>query len=431
VRPSRAQPLRARWCGAAMSVFTSLYRQITAIDLDEVFSYQTTKEVRMLDRRLGMVNWAIRIIVLFYIVGYVLFLRQGYAAVEKSVGHAISEVNGTTYSTVNGNSRPWDSVDAVRPALENGAAFIATTVFETKGQTVGQGTNPSMPCTHNSACPNDAPISQGQCNVAEGFCTVLGWMPMYSQHDSTHTTQFTLETADTFGIWLKSSIQFPSLDDTHIFSTIGAESRTPYATQSASVTSTETSTSTTLGDGTTNPPDYFTLEELLTLARTTYESVRAEGCTLSVSFVWDCSVDSSSCYPQLQVAKMDTNERRRGFMYQYANYYRPTSGAVDTRDLYTVRGVRLLLSSRGEGKKMSISAIMLQISCGIALLWLANFAADFLMLHVLPERKHYRTYKQERTPDFSDLRNKIAEVEGEKKKLRDRKNRFAAKLDES
>ena len=31
----------------------------------------------------------------------------------------------------------------------------------------------------------------------------------------------------------------------------------------------------------------------------------------------------------------------------------------------------------------------------------------------------------------ASLRNKIAEVEGEKKKLRDRKNRFAAKLDES
>ena len=91
---------------------------------------------------------------------------------------------------------------------------------------------------------------------------------------------------------------------------------------------------------------------------------------------------------------------------------------------------RLLISSRGEGKRVSISAIMLQISSGIALLWLANFAADFLMLHVLPERKHYRTYKQERTPDFSDLRNKIAEVEGEKKKLRERKNRFAAKLDD-
>ena len=75
--------------------------------------------------------------------------------------------------------------------------------------------------------------------------------------------------------------------------------------------------------------------------------------------------------------------------------------------------------------------IMLQISSFIALLFLASYAADFIMLHVLPERKHYRTYKQERTPDFSDLRNKIAEVEGEKKKLGERKNRFAAKLDES
>ena len=48
-----------------------------------------------------------------------------------------------------------------------------------------------------------------------------------------------------------------------------------------------------------------------------------------------------------------------------------------------------------------------------------RYATDMTMLHVLPERKHYRTYKQERTPDFSDLRNKIAEVE-EKKKLRGR-----------
>ena len=81
--------------------------------------------------------------------------------------------------------------------------------------------------------------------------------------------------------------------------------------------------------------------------------------------------------------------------------------------------------------RASAHAREFQISSGIALLWLANFAADFLMLHVLPEKKHYRTYKQERTPDFSDLRNKIAEVEGEKKKLRERKNRFAAKLDET
>ena len=46
--------------------------------------------------------------------------------------------------------------------------------------------------------------------------------------------------------------------------------------------------------------------------------------------------------------------------------------------------------------QISLSAIMLQLSSLIALLWLAGFSADFLMLHVLPERKHYRTYKQAR-----------------------------------
>merc|ERR1712100_950034 len=141
------------------------------------------------------------------------------------------------------------------------------------------------------------------------------------------------------------------------------------------------------------------------------------------------------CAPQIQISRLDLDERRRGFSYEYAHYYTPVlqgtppNPALQRRDLYQVKGVRILISSLGEGKKTSLSVIMLQISSGIALLWLAGFAADFLMLHVLPEKKHYRTYKQERTPDFSDLRNKINEVEGERKKLRDRKNRFAAKMD--
>ena len=89
---------------------------------------------------------------------------------------------------------------------------------------------------------------------------------------------------------------------------------------------------------------------------------------------------------------MDLNERRRGFEYQYANYYRPAQAGLETRDLYTVRGVRcatalsarrlhqshshprviwrsLLLSSRGEGKRVSISAIMLQV-CALVQRWL-------------------------------------------------------------
>ena len=462
--------------------FTSIYRQVTALDLDEIFSYQTTKEVRMLDRRLGMVNWLIKALVLVYVIGYVFIWREGYTEIEKSVGHVISQVNGTTYSQYNGQVQPWDAIDVVQPALENGAAFIATTVYLTPGQTVGDGANPMRRCTADSECTQAGtnPLNYGRCT--NNFCQERTWIPAYSPDDRVATSVYELQTADRLGVWLKSSIQFPTLDATRVFSTIGAVSRTRYVAGAVTEVS-DSAASTTLGDGVALPPDYFTIAELLSLAQTcartphppllssplssllspptavphltptacraprsprlapprrrvwphsSYDTVRQTGCTLSVSFMWSCFVDASStCAPTIQVTRLDVNERRRGFEYQYAHYYRPTAGGPSTRDLHTVKGVRILLSSRGEGKKISISAIMLQISSMIALLWLANFAADFLMLHVLPERKHYRTYKQERTPDFSDLRNKIAEVEGEKKKLRDRKNRFAAKLDES
>jgi len=432
------QRFRASASAGVMSFFTAAYRRLSALDLDEIFSYQTTKEVRMIDFRLGMVCNCIRLIVLVYVVGYVFIYKQGYTEEEKSVGHALVDVNGSTYSMLGDKATPWDAIDAVVPALEDGAAFIATTIAVTAGQTIQNATDLNLPCsvaTAKAECPAMPPLDYGICGGTH--CKNWAWSPSYSETDTANTTVNELVHADRFGVWLRASIQFPSLDAGRIFSTMDVGAPTPYngggapgAAQTAS-----SATSATIGSGGTPAPDYYTVGELLSLAGTSYETVKRTGCTLSVNFLWKCFVDSTAaCYPSIQVSRMDLNERRRGFSYQYAHYYRPVAkkdGGTETRDLYTVHGIRLLVSSRGEGRQTSISAIMLQISSAIALLWLSGYAADFLMLHVLPEKKHYRTYKQERTPDFSDLRNKIAEVEGERKKLRDRKNRFAAKLDES
>jgi len=422
----------------AMSFLTAAYRRWESLDLDEIFSYQTTKEVRMIDFRLGMVCNCIRLVVLVYVVGYVFWYKQGYAEEEKSVGHALIDVNGSTYSMLAGRATPWDSIDAATPALEDGAAFIATTIAVTAGQTIQNRTDPNLPCSASTAavdCPAMPPLDYGVCGGVQ--CYNFGWHPSYSESDTANTTVSELVHADNFGIWLRAAIQFPSLDAQRIFSTMDAGEPTPYANARTSGVSVVLSpTSATIGEGGSGgvaPPDYFTVGELLSLAGTSYETVKRTGCTIAVNFVWNCFVDSAqACVPSIEVSRLDLNERRRGFSYQYAHYYRPVSkadGGKETRDLYTVHGIRLLVTSMGSGHKTSLSAIMLQISSGIALLWLAGFAADFLMLHVLPEKKHYRTYKQERTPDFSDLRNKIAEVEGERKKLRERKNRFAAKLD--
>jgi len=339
----------------------------------------------------------------------------------------ISQTNGTSYSMYGGVARTWDSIDIVQPALEDGAAFISTEVYYTPKQTMGNCSNPSKQCVTNSDCPNVPPLSTGSCNG--GFCTEMQWCPAFSDQTVETTQLHQLEGQDFLSIWLKAAIMFPSLDASRVFSTIDELTPTPYVDGVSSVSS--TSSGSTLGDGKTAPPDMFTVKDLLSLAGTSYETVQDTGCVLSVSLLWDCFVDGASCFPTISVQRLDLSAKRNGFEYEYANYYRMTDTGPQQRDLYTVKGVRLLLSSRGVGKKVSLSAIMLQVSSLIALLWLANFAADFLMLSVLPERKHYRTYKQERTPDFSDLRNKIAEVEGEKKKLRERKNRFANKYFET
>jgi len=390
----------------------------------------------MLDVRLGLVCWIIRAIVLGYVIGYVFLLGEGYTTKEQSVGKIISSVNGSSFSvTTDGEMRVWDAIDLATPALEDGAAFIATSIDETLNQYIANYTDITQSCASNSDCLYDPPLSYGVCDA--GFCQMYGWTA--ADAPVTHA----IKSSDTLGVWLRASIQFPTLDETRMFSTMDVTAPTMYdgGAAAGAVVAESSDSSTTLGEGGSGgvaAPDFYTVGELLSLAGTSYETIQATGCTLSVTFIWSCFTDNSAdCVPQIQVTRMDMNEMRKGFGYSYAHYYTPVAQSnppdpsLRRRDLFKAKGVRLLITSLGEGKALSISVIMLQISSGIALLWLAGFAADFLMLHVLPEKKHYRTYKQERTPDFSDLRNKINEVEGEKKKLRDRKNRFAKKLDET
>ena len=53
--------------------------------------------------------------------------------------------------------------------------------------------------------------------------------------------------------------------------------------------------------------------ELLSLAGTSYETVKATGCTLSVTFIWSCFTDNAAaCVPQIQVRAAVQTEREGG-----------------------------------------------------------------------------------------------------------------------
>ena len=246
----------------------SLSRQMAALDMDEIFSYQTTKEVRMLDRRLGMVCWAIRAVVFVYVIGYVFVLHEGYTATEAGVGQAVSQVNGTSYSISNGEVRTWDVIDTVQPSLENGAALVASRVFVTKEQHMDNCTNPATHCMTNVDCPKKPPLFPGQCSKG-GLCMEMQWCPAFSESDRVRTATHEIEgDGKRYGVWVKGTIMFPTLDPSRVFSTIDAEAQRPYAGgqgQGATVVA-ESTSSTQLGAGGSGgmpAPDYFTVAELL------------------------------------------------------------------------------------------------------------------------------------------------------------------------
>ena len=51
----------------------------------------------------------------------------------------------------------------------------------------------------------------------------------------------------------------------------------------------------------------------------------------------------------------------------------------------------------------------------LALLPLASMVTDTIMQNLFAERRHYRDYKMETTPDFSDVRAKVEALEKQTK----------------
>ena len=329
------------------SIFGALARRISAIDMDELFSYQTKKEVRMLDRRLGYLCWTVRLLVWGYIIGFVFVANEGYTQQEVSHGHVITQVEGATFSMGRAGARSWDAVDASRPSLESGALFLATQVLHTQHQEMSNCTSPAKKCSIDADCESRPPLSTGRCSA--GMCWEMQWCPAQSETQSDTTEIHTLEGADSFTVWFKASIQFTSLDSHRIFSTMSQHEPVRYvpptsraATAAAvrvalalqlqqveargaagaaadkALTLAELTRATTLpaidpapgsssaappappGASLATEPNQFAVRDLLELAGTTYDMVKQTGCVLSVSLEHNCYVDDpNDCVPKV------------------------------------------------------------------------------------------------------------------------------------
>jgi hypothetical protein len=370
-----------------------------AIDWDKIFKYKTFKMVKMLDVRLGILKYAIMVIIVLYITLFVLWYKKGYLDFELSEGQVEFIVQGKSSFLVDKKPVVVDSIDLTDPGIEHGALFVVSRE-EMVRQTRGLCGNPVFPCDTNEDCPTDPPIARGSC--VEGFCEELGWCPPLDPADSDNTKILQYQSPQNLTIWIRGAISFPGLDPDATFTTMHAEYPI-YRTDDPI------------------KANAFYIWELLELAGVNPASVLEDGCFLSVLMNWDCYLDTKEgCYtPQMEVKRLDVGSAA-GFDIYDGDYIRSPNGdpSKESRIFSRRVGFRFLIAAKGTGYKVSLAAIILQFSSGIALLGVAGLVADFLMLVVLPERDHYRQYKEQNTPDFSDLRDKIADEDEDSKKLR-------------
>lgn len=367
-------------------------KKATMWDLDVIFAYRTFKIVRIKDRWLGFLYWAIVLAVILYLLVYVFGVEAKHQYQEPGIGTVLTRFKGKAFSGEGADKLVFDGPDLRWPIIEPSGAFIMTKQLVMRGQTIGK-------CI-NWDTPKRCPCAAGETCVDE-HCSVQAWCPSLGDINAPndgkqspsappaeveHHRVSGLENA---GVSIMSGIAFPGIGN--YFFTTGAS------------------------EGAENQFKNVTVGELLALAEppVSVEDVIDTGALLGVSFFWNCDVDIGNCEPAVIIKRLDSGQ---GFSQKRARHYR--EGGVEKRDAMFMYGIRIIVDSAGIGKQSSLVLIVMQIGAGLALLRTAAYFVDYVMLsqYVYAEgtRNAYSSCKIIETKDYSDLKDRINLIQDQK-----------------
>jgi hypothetical protein len=336
-------------------------------DTDDIFAYETVKWVRVLDRRLGLVYYTVLILIIAYVVIYVCIIEKQYLDFEKSSGWIVVQVLNHQKSDL---GITWDVYDRITNPGEQGAVFIPTRILITKGQTQEGFCESIMhSCTTPEECDIDNEMLQ-KSECVNGHCMRRQWCPAEDPSAATTQTQY-LE----FGnveLWFSTYVHY------HKFqldvATTDERSEIMYPMKRANT---------------------YPLHDLIRMANLDPEEVIENGALLIANALLYCDLDADSCDSKIETINVDT---RSGYNYAFTHVY--FEDGVRKRDVLRMYGIRVLAFATGFGKQISFQMIVLQLSSAIALMMVAQSAADFVLMSLIAERKHYTDQKVLQTEDF-------------------------------
>lgn len=336
-------------------------------DADDLFAYDTVKEVKVLDRRLGMVFYSVLLLIIFYIVIFVFMIKKAYQDIEKTNGWVVLKVLNTAHDE---QFYPWDVYDAITNPGEQGALFIPTRVLITKGQ-VQEGfcESPTNPCENDDDCDignND--LQKKKCS--KGMCMRRQWCP--AEKENAPTTEEHIIDFLGYEVWFATNLHYHKF----MLDVSTTDELEPYRYPH-------------------DTANTYPVHDMLRMANIDPETIREYGAVLQTNNIFDCDLDEKICAVRLEVVNVDT---KTGFNYLQNHYYEVDG--IQHRDTYHYYGIRLSCFSTGIGKVASFCNTVLQVSSAIALLACAQAAADVVLQNVVPERRHYIEKKILESEDF-------------------------------
>lgn len=337
-------------------------------ELDNVLAYDTIKLVRVLDRRLGFVYYTVLAVVVAYIVVVVFIIKKQWLDFEKSTGWIIVKVMKPQISHLGDR---WDVYDRVTNPGEAGAVFIPTRVLITRGQ-MQQDQYCESP-THNCSVAEDCDIGNEMLQRQEcvqGKCMRRQWCPAEDENAPTTETHY-LE-FDQVELWFQNYLHY------HRFmldvSTADESQPVHFPHRRANT---------------------YRLRDLLRMTNSDPEDFRENGAVMIVNSIFECDLNERDCDMTVETATVDKN-----FFYHIYNHLYYDNG-IRKRDSYRMFGIRLVAFTTGFGQRTSVAQIILQISSAVALLSLAEIVADFWLVHVVPESRHYTEKKIVQVDDLT------------------------------
>jgi hypothetical protein len=341
--------------------------------------YRTSKDVRILDRRLGYIYYGTLAMIILYLVIVVFIINQAYLDREKAEGIVLTTLLGTAYST---GAKPyvWDVAEENPWGQETSAVFVPSKVVVTRGQYQGLCVDPLLYCERDDDCSSsDLPnvVEASQCvSTAEGSKGCLAWRWCPAENSQTSDVYY-LENAAHQTIWLQYRIEFERLADKSKDNFDDVElDRFPGQDSNA-----------------------WEVSDIVLMAGSNFSDITEKGALFKATLVINCIKNpSEECDTHLEVKRLDDLDSG-GYSMSHAEYYRV--GDVLYRDLYHMKGARIMFSCIGIYIATSLSNIVLQIASALGLIIASRAITDGVMLNVLKEKFHFKSLKVKESDDFN------------------------------